>query len=527
MVQPVLDRTVLEFITARQKALKRIVRQMRKDAHYSQGEVADFLGCSRTRITEIEREESGAEYSVGEMELLAVLFGRHPLDVLRMTGLEAIAVGEMITSKQTGRALLRVVDCSLPRRIEKLLKDDDVSPASLVFSPDGSVLASIVDYFVGEDWQEDEPYQFTVLCWDSQSGNLLGQIRRAHVKEVAPINAERVMLLRDTAHGRSYEGGHHEYESDLLVWNVRGGAIEKKIKLPERAQQLAVSPDGAYVAVYMEATTSIQVWHTTTWEPVCAFELGILHQTSHDPGGAIRVAREVGQLPREQKFGLWMSRHSPRHFDFLQNDVLVVAFSDTAVELEVGPASRGAVFPPPIEVPRIAHNPVTYVRDLHRRIAVLDIDHDQHAGDSLVSLYYQLPAGKGYPPDTYLQWDKRFPGAVYQPVIIDEGCILAWTEIDTPYRWGIFHKQRVGLLNLVSGRLAMLTDSDRLKRGDNQQEASISPRGNAVAYWVLPYEGMHRICIQLIDDAALRVHRISLSQELERRCRRRAQEEDW
>src|SRR5713226_6343261 len=106
----ILDQAVAAYIAARQKALKRIVKQMRKEAHYSQGEVAEFLGCSRTRITEIEREESGTEYSVGELELLAVLFGRHPLDVLHMTGQEAIDVGEMVTSKQTGQALLRVVD---------------------------------------------------------------------------------------------------------------------------------------------------------------------------------------------------------------------------------------------------------------------------------------------------------------------------------------------------------------------------------------------------------------------------------
>ena len=520
----ILDQEVVAYIAARQKALKRIVRQMRKDAHYSQGDVAGFLGCSRTRITEIEREESGTEYSVGEMELLALLFGRHPLDVLHMSSQEAISAGEMVTSKQTGQALLRLVDCSLPRRIEKVLKDLDDIPGTLVFSPDGSAIASIADHLVGEDWQEDEPYQFTVLCWDTQTGNLLGQIRRRYVTDAAPLSADRVILLRDTAHGRAFEGGHQDYESDLLVWDVPGGGIEKKITLPYRAHELAISPDGKYVAVYMEDTTTIQVWSSASWEPVCAFELDVYPLISPSPGGVVHVAREVGQLARKHKFNRNNMAYSPHSFGFLQSDVLLVDFSDLVVELEVGPASRGQAVPP-IENPSFACHPVVYARDQHRRVAVLDIDHDRHAGDSLVSLYYQVPKGRGYPPDSYVQWDKRCPGEIYQPVILDDACILAWTAFNTPYRWGMFHKQRVGLLNLVTGRLAMLTDGDRLRSGDNQQGASLSPCGNAVAYWVYPVEGVPRLSIQYIDTAPLLVEGVTLVAELERESRRR--EEEW
>ncbi len=155
----------------------------------------------------------------------------------------------------------------------------------------------------------------------------------------------------------------------------------------------------------------------------------------------------------------------------------------------------------------------------------MDIDYDRHAGDSLVSLYYQVPKGKGYPPDSYVKWDKRFPGSVHQPVIIDDACILAWTAFDTPYRWGMFHKQRVGLLNLVSGRLAMLTDAGRLRSGDNQQCASLSTRGNAVAYWVYPYEGVPRLSIQYFDTALLQVEGVTLEDELMRERHRREQAE--
>jgi transcriptional regulator with XRE-family HTH domain len=517
------DQALVAYSAARQKAFKRIVRQMREGSHYTQADVAGFLGCSRTRVTDIEREGSGTEYSVAEMELLAVLFGRHPLDVLHMTGQEAIDVGEMVTSRQTGQALLQVVDCSLPSHIEKIVKAWDDIPDSLEFSPAGTVIASIVDYGVGEDWQGEEPYQFTILCWSTQSGNLLGQIRRPYVTRVVPVNADQVVMLRDTAHGRAYSGDHHEDVSDLLIWNVSGGRIDKKITLPERAQELAISPDGRYAAVYMQATTTIQVWQISTWEPICAFELGILQKISYSPGGSVHVAREVEQLPQKRKFGLWDIPYTPHIFSFLQNDVLVVAFSDRQIELEVGPASRGQVIPP-IDEPSFACHPVVYARNQHRRIAVLDVNHAHDAGDSLVSLYYQVPKEKGYPPDSYVRWDKRCLGRVYQPIILDDSCILAWTTFNTPYRWGMDHKQRAGLLNLVSGKLAMLTDGGRLRPGDNQQGMSLSPCGTSVAYWVYPFEGMPRLSIQHFNIAPLLSKGVTLLAELERRRRLREQE---
>jgi transcriptional regulator with XRE-family HTH domain len=517
------NQEIAAYTDARQKALKRIVRQMREEANLSQGDVAQFLGCSRTRITEIEQEKSGTEYSIGEMELLAVLFGRHPLDVLKMTGQEGISVGEIVTSNQTGKALLLVVDCLLPKRIVKVLRDSNASPSELVFSLDGSVLATIADAYVGEDWQEDEPFQFTILCWDAHSGQLTGQIRRPYVTHIVPVNSGQVVILRDTAHGRAHIEGKHDYESDLLIWDVPGETIQKKIKLPERAQNLTISPDGNYVAVYMAATTTIQVWQTATWEPVCAFELDIMHWTSHHPGEAVHVAREVGQLPQERKFGLWHMTYRPRSFDFLQNDILIVEFTDLTVELEVGPSSRGKAIPP-IDEPRFGCHPVVYARNQNRRIAVLDVVHDQYSGNSLVSLYYQVPKEREYSSDPYIEWAKMCPGEVFQPIILDDACILAWTAFNTPYRREMFHKQRVGLLNLVSGRLAMLTDGNRLRRGDDQQSASLSPHGNAIAYWVYPVEGAPRPSIQYFDTAPLQAKGVTLVAALDRERRR---EEEW
>jgi hypothetical protein len=89
----------------------------------------------------------------------------------------------------------------------------------------------------------------------------------------------------------------------------------------------------------------------------------------------------------------------------------------------------------------------------------------------------------------------------------------------------MFHKQRVGLINLVTGRLVMLIDDSRIRSGDNQRGARISPHGNAVAYWVYPLDGQPRLSIQYIDLAPLLVEGVTLVDELEQERRRR--QEAW
>ncbi len=62
----------------------------------------------------------------------------------------------------------------------------------------------------------------------------------------------------------------------------------------------------------------------------------------------------------------------------------------------------------------------------------------------------------------------------------------------------------------------MLNDLDRLRDGDNQFAAHLSPRGDAVGYWVYPYDGEPRLSIQYIDAAPLRVKGLSLPDQLAR-----------
>lgn len=492
---------------------------MRKDAHYTQGEVAAFLGCSRTRITEIEREESGTDYSIGELELLAVLFGKHPLDMLRMARQDVIEVGKIMTAKQTGKALKRVVDCKVPERIAKVLTINEM-PGDIEFSPTGCTMASIVNSSIAEDWPEEEPYQVTILCWDTRSGELIGQTRLPYVENIASLDNDRVAVVTDQPQRGDKASETSERIFHLLVWNIRSGIIEQKIQLLDRVQDLAVSPDSRYLAAYMPTNTIIQVWQTLDWLPVSTFELSVELDT-RAPGGVLRTGNDYRDLRRERKFATMMFDCRLSRFEFLNKDVLVVGFDERINELDVRHSSAGFAASPlgsQNNFPRIAH-----ARNELCEIAVRSIEYD--AGDSKVRLYYKVPKGNLYPPDAEVEVIRRFCGIVRQPTILDSECILAWVSYNTPHRWGKVYKRRAGLVNLVSGRVVMLEDQGRFRSGDNQMYARISPGCDMVTYWTFLFGGEPRLAIQHIDTTPLKVKGASLEIELQRGRKRLAKED--
>jgi transcriptional regulator with XRE-family HTH domain len=218
------DSAIDAYSAERRKAVKRITRQMRQEAGFSQEEVGNFLGCSRGRITSIEREESDTDYSQGELELLATLFGRHPLEMLRLEGQDAITLAGMMTAKLTGRSLGRVVDCQLPKQLASLLLIDE-SPGSIVFSPSGRTMASIVDSYRAEYLsEEEEAYQPTLLCWEMQSGKLVGQIRLPGAGEIALLDEARIAIAIDVSEQESEEDEDgDDARATLLLWHARSG----------------------------------------------------------------------------------------------------------------------------------------------------------------------------------------------------------------------------------------------------------------------------------------------------------------
>lgn len=521
----VKDSAIALYSTERRKAIKRIARQLRQEAGLSQDEVGIFLGCSRARITAIEREESDTIYDQGELELLSTLFGKHPLNLLRLEGQDAITLAGMMTGKLTGKALGPVVDCHLPKRLATLLLIDE-SPGSLVFSPSGRTMASIVDSSRGESLsEEEESYQPTLLCWETQSGKLVGQVRLPDIGEIALLDDTRVALAitawrQDDDEVRAYA----DHSSRLFLWEVGSKKLRQLEHLPNHIGRLAVSPDGTFLAAYLPAITTIRVWRTSNWEPVKAFEVGV----NDAPYSGFRCGSDArgSDLPGELKFEHGAgSFFGADRFEFLDEHTLVVRLKAGHMEVDVRPSSVGseALSQGLRDFPRLTH-----ARRAQREIAVRSIEYDDSlstGGDSRIELSYAVPKEDVLPDEVRVE--KRLCGTVRDPFIVDEACILASVSYDAPYQYGRGYKQRLGLVNVISGRVVLLADRGRLAPDDDQIDACISPSGDVVAYWVFPgKKGIPRLSLQHFDASSLRVKGTSLEDELERHRKQQAAEDE-
>src|SRR5262249_25061669 len=145
------------------------------------------------------------------------------------------------------------------------------------------------------------------------------------------------------------------------------------------------------------------------------------------------------------------------------------------------------------------------------------ISYRYEIGESNVELWYLTPRRNRSPLDTYVQITKRYAGSVYSPRIIDDSMIVALIDYQTPYPWDkrYLYRIRTAVFNLLSGRIALLGDADRLEERDTVQAAYLSPQADAIAYWICPYEGTPRLSIQYITLAPLRTEGVSLPEALE------------
>ena len=206
-----------EYYTERRNALKRIVLQIRQEAGLSQETVAKLLGCTKDRIASIEDANNQAEYSLAEMELLALFCGKHPTDIVRMSQDDALHLSAIMTEDHMASALLGVVDCTLPARLKTELSETDSSPDSVIFSSDGERIACIVDVFLDDDWwnwQEGERPHLTIVCWNARTGKVIRQRRVQHLEHIAFLDNEHIVLAlacptRQIEDGRDFEGNYH------------------------------------------------------------------------------------------------------------------------------------------------------------------------------------------------------------------------------------------------------------------------------------------------------------------------------
>lgn len=514
------DALTAKYYTERRNALKRMATQIRQDAGLSQETVAELLGCTKERVTSVEDVNNRTEYSLAEMELLALFCGKHPTDLVRMSQDDALHLATIMTENQTGSALLNVVDCTLPARLKTELSETDSSPDPVIFSLDGERIACIVDVFLDDDWwdqQEGERPHLTIVCWNTRTGKVIRQKRVQHLEHIAFLDNEHIVLAhavptRQIEDGRDFEGNYH-----LSVWNLHTNEIEQTIPLLDRVGNLAVNPDSRYLAAFFPTTLTVQCWTLSDWQPCRAYEFEPPAGGDLDAlGMTYRITTEVSALPRARKWTNWIDNYRASRFAFANWQQLVLTVGKRMIELDL--ETEEGTARSLIEHPVTPWNPITHDRNEMREIAITKIDYQHETGESQVEIWYVIPRGRASPLEASVRITRRYTGGVFAPKIRDDACILALVDYQTPYPWGELYQYgtRMAVCNLLSDRMVLLSDAGRLQERETFVWAGFSPRGDAIAYWISGDGIVPRLSIQYIALAPLRAEGVSLSETLER-----------
>jgi transcriptional regulator with XRE-family HTH domain len=129
--------TVGDYLSFRQKVMGAKIVQLRHAYGLSQQDLAALLGCSRSRIARIETGQG--EYTLSELEVLALRFGADPLVFLELTHSERALLDYAYAHSVSYPALGQAIKCAHPAggAVKK-----PVDP--LAWSPDSRFLAASV-----------------------------------------------------------------------------------------------------------------------------------------------------------------------------------------------------------------------------------------------------------------------------------------------------------------------------------------------------------------------------------------------
>jgi DNA-binding XRE family transcriptional regulator len=518
-----------KFINERRDFLKRHMRGLRMEAGLTQEQVAEILECSRTRIVSIEDENTTSEYCPAELELLCAVFGKNPLVDLGTDGQFGIEIGRVLTDLYTSQALGDVVDCELSSKYLKMTKGESFSPWDLSFSPSGHLLVTIIDGSIGEDWWDDEePYRFTVVAWDTSTGKKLGEFRRIDVHQVQAIDDKRVAVCIEKQkptgidrHGKSATHLFHmgnpdgvlndvfEQSTKIEIWRVDENRVEATLEIVGRVGRMAASPNSQLFAAYIEDTSAAIVYTTDSWSVLHAFEFERPDKTQ----GRFSYAKNIEDLPYLRKRGASGFSFGVNRFDFRTSDVLVIGLQEKLHEFSMSNPDVWIVPNYGIRHSSIQHKPLIHDRNEMREIFVSGLERIFDLNCTLAEIGYSIPGSDSW--DNSFTVDKVVMGFVHSPRILNEHAVVGLVEYRSQYPWGMINKPLIGLVNLISGHVVMLTDNGRIRDGDVQTSETFSEAGDLVAYWVLPEHGDARLSVQKVNSWALCRDNISLIKQWE------------
>jgi WD40 repeat protein len=259
-----------DYFDWRRQQLTAHIRALRERQGPSQQALADWLGCSRTRIARIENGKGG--YALEELEFLALRLGQDPSQLVHWPPESETLLQIAFTNERSHRALGEVIECPLP--------PDLVVPqgAQLALSPDDTLVAANLQPKSGNKADGSE----VIVLWEADTGTLKQRLFLdgwTSALAFSPdgrllaigTNMDTVKIL-DCATGcfLTYLDPVEDGYSEALwacVNEVGYGLIS----------QVCFSPDGRYLAAVNEEHGTLRLWETGSWQAVTTWALNPLY----------------------------------------------------------------------------------------------------------------------------------------------------------------------------------------------------------------------------------------------------------
>lgn len=250
--------SVLDYFHERKAALTKKVRVFRTSFGLSQQDIAELLGCSRSRIGHIENGIGG--YGLEELELLALKFGEHSRYFMRLSSDLATLQEIAFTNHQSSKILGDTISCQLPPHTRT------TDHTEVIFSPDNCFLAANLAY-----QQEEADHQREMVCfWETKTGQLYSTLLVDHYVSAIAFRLNEPVVAIGTSIGTLMIWNYRQNEIVTCLDDVDHTSAHSLIVDPAMRDRLIISlqfsEDGNDLVVVNQTSNTVTIWDTEQWQ---------------------------------------------------------------------------------------------------------------------------------------------------------------------------------------------------------------------------------------------------------------------
>lgn len=257
--------SVQDYFQGRKAALTEKVRVFRTSFGLSQQDIAELLECSRSRIGHIEN--GIGEYSLEELELLALKFGKHPDHFMRLSGELATLQEIAFTNHQSSKILGDTIPCQLPPHTRT------AEATEVIFSPDNCFLVANLAY-----QQEEADHQREIVCfWETKTGKLCATVLVDHYVSAIAFRLNDPVVAIGTSIGTVMIWNYRLNEIVTCLDDVDHTSAHSLIIDPAMSDRLIISLQfseaGSDLIMVNQNSNTVTIWDTEQWQVISRWRL--------------------------------------------------------------------------------------------------------------------------------------------------------------------------------------------------------------------------------------------------------------